>query len=89
MTLHQTWIADTIRAERHLHPRATFRLLQHDGEDEASVEISYLGDAFDGIEDLICFLRRIVGHAPVISAARVHDHIAVEGPPMVERIRKV
>lgn len=89
MTLHQTWIADTIRAACRLHPHAAFRLLQHDSEDEATVEISCLGDAFDGIEDLICFLRGIVGHAPVIGAARVHDHIAVEGSPMVKRISRV
>lgn len=89
MTLHQTGIENTTWDVRRLNPHAAFRLLQEDGEDEASVEIRCLSDAFDGIEDLICFLRRVIGHAPVIVAARVHNYITVEALPVTRRIRKV
>lgn len=82
MALHQPGIANPVGAICRVHTHATLGFLEGDGEDEATVEQGRFGDAVDGVEELVGFLRTVVRYSPVVVTARIHDYFAIKFLPI-------
>lgn len=82
VALHQAGVADAIAAICGVDTHASLGLLDDDGEDEAAVEVGRFGDAVDGEEDLVGFLRGVVWHLPIVVTAGVHDDSTVDILPI-------